>query len=145
MSLIKKRKYDRKYLQIASVFSSLSTSNKNPSGALLIKDGIVIADGYNGPPNCMENECEDNKGKTNWCVIHAEMNAILKVARSNQSCDGATIYLTSLPCLECAKYILQAGIIRILYIDKSSDSTVIDFFKSADIECEQVYITPTGI
>ena len=138
MSLIKKRKYDIKYLQVASIFSSLSTSNRNSSGAILIKDGVVIADGYNGPPDCMESERDDTKDNSNQYIIHAEINSILKVARSNQSCAGATIYLTSMPCLECAKFILQAGIIRIVYIDKSIDSTVIDFLKCTNIECEQI-------
>ena len=134
----KRMKYDHKYLEMAEVWSQLSLAKRNKVGALLVKDGTIIADGYNGTPTGFENECEDSEGKTKWYVLHAEANAILKVARSTQNCNGSTLYITLSPCRDCAKLIAQAGIKRVLYIEKYRDTTSLDFLKRVNIECTQL-------
>jgi dCMP deaminase len=134
---MKNNKYDTKYLEMAKVWSTLSHAKRNKVGALLVKNKTIIADGYNGTPCGFENECENEKYETKWYVLHAEANAILKVAKSTQNCEGSTLYLTLSPCKECAKLIVQAGIIRVLYIEKYRDTTGIDFLHKAGILCEQ--------
>ena len=131
-------KYDHKYIELAEVWAQLSLAKRNKVGALLVKDGTIIADGYNGTPTGFENECEDVEGKTKWYVLHAEANAILKVARSTQDCRGSTLYLTLSPCRECAKLIAQAGIKRVLYLEQYRDTTSLDFLQRVNIECTQL-------
>ena len=99
---------------------------------------MIISDGYNGTPTGMENICEDEENYTKWYVLHAEANAIMKVASSTQSCSGATLYVTLSPCKDCSKLIYQAGIVRVVYIDKYKDTTGIDFLKDAGVEVVQI-------
>lgn len=130
-------KYDNKYLEMAKVWSTLSYAKRNKVGALLVKNNTIIADGYNGTPHGFENDCEDENGNTKWYVLHAEANAILKVAKSTQNCEGSTLYLTLSPCKECAKLIVQAGIIKVIYMDKYRDTSGIDFLNRIGISCIQ--------
>lgn len=103
-----------------------------------MKDRMIISDGYNGTPSGFENECEDESGNTHWYVLHAEANAILKLAKSTQSAEGATLYLTLSPCRECSKLVLQAGIRRLVYIDDYSDRSGIAFLKDRGVEVLQI-------
>lgn len=137
MNPLKRKKYDTKYLEMAQIWSQLSEAKRSKVGAILVKDNTIIADGYNGNPTGFENECEDEHNNTKWYVLHAEANAILKVARSTQSCEDATLYLTMSPCKDCAKLIVQAGIKRVLYTTEYRDTTGIDFLKKVGIECIQ--------
>ena len=124
----KQQKYDEAYLRMAREWSLLSHCERRKVGALIVKDRMIISDGYNGTPTGFENICEDDEGYTKWYVLHAEANAILKVASSNHACKGATLYLTMSPCRECAKLIHQAGIIRLVYAERYKDPSGIDFF-----------------
>ncbi|MFN3951331.1 MAG: deoxycytidylate deaminase [Thermaurantimonas sp.] len=134
-SEIKKReRYDRAYLRMAQHWAQLSHCTRKKVGALIVKDRMIISDGYNGTPSGFENECEDENGETKWYVLHAEANAILKVAGSTQSCRGATLYLTLSPCRDCAKLIHQAGIRRLVYIRDYSDSSGLEFLRKAGVE-----------
>jgi dCMP deaminase len=135
MNPLKRKKYDTKYLEMAQIWSQLSEAKRSKVGAILVKDNTIIADGYNGTPTGFENECEDKHNNTKWYVLHAEANAILKVARSTQSCEDATLYLTMSPCKDCAKLIVQAGIKRVLYSSEYRDTQGIDFLKKVGIEC----------
>lgn len=117
----KQERYDRAYMRMASEWSKLSHCTRKKVGALLVKDGMIISDGYNGTPSGFPNDCEDENGLTLWYVLHAEANAILKVARSANNARGATLYLTHSPCKECSKLILQAGIKRLVYMDAYKD------------------------
>ena len=105
---------------------------------LIVKDGMIISDGFNGTPTGFENFCEDDEGYTKWYVLHAEANAILKVAKSTNSCKNATLYLTLSPCKECAKLIHQAGIKRLVFIDKYKDISGLNFLKKAGVEINQI-------
>jgi dCMP deaminase len=107
-------------------------------GAIIVRDKMIISDGYNGTPSGFENCCEDEEGLTQWFVLHAEANAILKVAKSTNNSNGATLYLTLSPCQECCKLILQAGISRVVYINHYRDTDGVDFLKSAGIEVVQI-------
>lgn len=133
-----KTKYDIAYLRMALEWGKLSYCERKKVGALIVKDRMIISDGYNGTPTGFENVCEDDNGFTKWYVLHAEANAILKVAASTQLCIGATLYVTLSPCRECSKLIHQAGIIRVVYINEYSDTSGIDFLKEAGIEIEQI-------
>ena len=115
MSIDKQKRYDLAYLKMARTWGELSHCHRKKVGALIVKDRMIISDGYNGTPSGFENPCEDEENYTKWYVLHAEANAILKVAASTQSCVGATLYLTLSPCRECSKLIHQAGIIRVVY------------------------------
>lgn len=108
---------DKRYMRMAAVWAENSYCQRRQVGALLVKDKMIISDGFNGTPAGFENCCEDPDGRTYPYVLHAEANAITKVAKSNNSSDGATLYVTSSPCIECAKLIIQAGIIRVVYAD----------------------------
>ncbi|MFA7615799.1 MAG: dCMP deaminase family protein [Moheibacter sp.] len=130
----KQLKYDKAYLKMAREWGQLSHCNRKKVGALIVKDRMIISDGYNGTPGGFENPCEDDEGLTKWYVLHAEANAILKVASSTQSCQGATLYLTLSPCRECSKLIHQAGIIRLVYLKDYKDGTGIEFLKKANVE-----------
>lgn len=131
-------KFDKAYLKMALEWAKLSYCKRKQVGALIVKDRTIISDGYNGTPSGFENCCEDKDGKTHWYVLHAEANAILKLAASAQSAKGATLYLTLSPCKECSKLILQAGITRLVYIDEYSDDDGISFLKNHNIEIEQI-------
>ncbi|PQL92609.1 deoxycytidylate deaminase [Apibacter adventoris] len=135
-----KTKYDIAYLKMALEWGNLSYCERKKVGALIVKDRMIISDGYNGTPTGFENICEDNEGYTKWYVLHAEANAILKVAASTQSCKGATLYVTLSPCRECSKLIHQSGIKRIVYIHEYSDITGIEFLKNAGVEIENIPI-----
>ena len=113
MEKTKLNKYDKAYLRIATEWGQLSYCKRKKVGAIIVRDRMIISDGYNGTPSGFENCCEDPEGLTEWFVLHAEANAILKVARSTQSCEGATLYITLSPCKECSKLIHQSGIKRV--------------------------------
>lgn len=130
----KQLKYDKAYLKMAKEWGELSHCKRKKVGALIVKDRMIISDGYNGTPSGFENECEDEENKTKWYVLHAEANAILKVASSTQSCKGATLYITLSPCKECSKLVHQAGIKRIVYIRDYKDDAGLKFLKKAGVE-----------
>ncbi|HZJ74669.1 MAG TPA: dCMP deaminase family protein, partial [Perlabentimonas sp.] len=113
----KQLEFDKRYLEMAHVWAKNSYCKRRQVGALIVKNRMIISDGYNGTPSGFENICEDESGKTKPYVLHAEANAITKVAKSNNSSDGATLYVTSSPCIECSKLIIQAGIKRVVYSD----------------------------
>jgi dCMP deaminase len=131
-------KFDKAYLKMAQEWAKLSYCKRKQVGALIVKDRMIISDGYNGTPSGFENCCENAEGKTHWYVLHAEANAILKLAASTQSAKGATLYLTLSPCKECSKLILQAGITRLVYINEYSDDDGISFLRNHNIEIEQI-------
>ncbi|MDR0560119.1 MAG: dCMP deaminase family protein [Prevotellaceae bacterium] len=114
----KQLQFDRLYLEMARIWAKNSYCVRRQVGALLVKNKMIISDGYNGTPSGFENVCEDENGDTKPYVLHAEANAITKIARSNNSSEGATLYVTTSPCIECAKLIIQAGIKRVVYFDK---------------------------
>lgn len=128
-----KSKFDIAYLRMAKEWAKLSYCKRRQVGALIVKDRMIISDGYNGTPSGSENNCEDEDGKTLWYVLHAEANAILKLASSTQSAKDATLYLTLSPCKECSKLILQSGISKVVYINDYSDNDGIDFLKQNQI------------
>lgn len=138
MELKKLNKYDKAYLRIAKEWSQLSYCERKKVGAIIVRDRMIISDGYNGTPTGFENCCEDEEGITNWYVLHAEANAILKVARSTQTCDGATLYITLSPCKECSKLIHQSGIKRVVYQLGYRDTTGVDFLTKAGVIVEQI-------
>tara|TARA_B100000902_G_C27308737_1_gene917122 strand:- start:275 stop:700 length:426 start_codon:yes stop_codon:yes gene_type:complete len=133
MSSEKQKRYDLAYLKMASTWGQLSHCHRKKVGALIVKDRMIISDGYNGTPSGFENACEDEDNYTKWYVLHAEANAILKVAASTQSCVGATLYLTLSPCRECSKLIHQAGIIRLVYSKAYKDDSGLIFLKKAGV------------
>lgn len=130
----KQLKYDKAYLRMASEWGKLSYCNRKQVGAIIVKDRMIISDGYNGTPTGFENFCEDDEGYTKWYVLHAEANAILKVAASTQSCIGATLYITLSPCKECSKLIHQAGIVRVVYGEAYKDDSGLRFLRKAGVE-----------
>jgi len=134
----KQLRYDKAYLRMALEWGKLSHCKRKQVGALIVKDRMIISDGFNGTPTGFENPCEDEDNYTKWYVLHAEANAILKVASSTQSCKGSTLYLTLSPCRECSKLIHQAGIIRLVYLNQYKDRTGIDFLKNAGVIVEQI-------
>ncbi len=136
----KQLRYDTAYIRMAQEWAKLSHCQRKQVGALIVKDRMIISDGYNGTPTGFENQCEDEEGFTKWHVLHAEANAILKVARSTQSCEGATLYLTMSPCKECSKLIHQSGIKRLVYRDAYSDTSGVDFLKKAGVDVNQLDI-----
>jgi dCMP deaminase len=139
-TLDKQRQFDVSYLQMARIWGQNSYCKRRQVGALLVKDRIIISDGYNGTPSGFENECEDESGKTKPYVLHAEANAITKVAKSNNSSEGATLYITSSPCVECAKLIIQAGIKRVVFADHYHCADGTALLERANIKIEQISI-----
>ncbi len=129
----KQLKYDTAYLRMAKEWGSLSYCKRRQVGAIIVKDRMIISDGYNGTPTGFENFCEDDDGYTKWYVLHAEANAILKVASSTQSCKGATLYITLSPCKECSKLVHQAGIVRVVYAEAYKDTSGLDFLEKAGV------------
>ncbi|WP_299249362.1 dCMP deaminase family protein [uncultured Lacinutrix sp.] len=134
----KQYKYDKAYLRIAKEWGKLSHCERKQVGAVIVKGRMIISDGFNGTPTGFENYCEDDEGYTKWYVLHAEANAILKVASSTQSCKGATLYITLSPCKECSKLIHQAGIVRVVYQDGYKDDSGLRFLEKAGIEIVQI-------
>lgn len=129
---------DRRYLAMAGIWAQNSYCKRRQVGALLVKNKMIISDGYNGTPSGFENECEDENNVTKAYVLHAEANAITKVARSNNSSDGATLYVTSSPCIECSKLIIQAGIVRVVFSENYRMEDGINLLKRAGIEVVQI-------
>jgi dCMP deaminase len=131
---------DKRYMRMALIWAENSYCKRRQVGAILVKDKMIISDGYNGTPSGFENVCEDENNMTKPYVLHAEANAITKVARSNNSSEGATLYVTSSPCIECAKLIIQAGIKRVVYADSYRLSDGLDLLKRANIETVSIVI-----
>ena len=131
-------KFDSRYLEMAAIWAKNSYCKRRQVGALIVKDRMIISDGYNGTPSGFENICEDENGVTKPYVLHAEANAISKVAKSGNSSEGSTLYVTASPCLECSKLIIQAGIKRVVYRDEYRLTDGIDLLKRAGIEVEKI-------
>ena len=136
----KQRKLDERYLRMARVWAENSYCTRRQVGALVVKDKMIISDGYNGTPSGFENICEDENNLTKPYVLHAEANAITKLARSSNNSDGSTLYVTASPCIECAKLIIQAGITRVVYGETYRLTDGIDLLRRANIEV--VYMNP---
>jgi len=134
----KQLKYDIAYLRIAAEWSKLSYCKRKQVGAIIVRDRMIISDGYNGTPSGFENCCEDTEGLTKWYVLHAEANAISKVARSTQTCENATLYITLSPCKECSKLIHQSGIKRVVYQNGYHDDAGIAFLEKAGVIVSQI-------
>lgn len=133
----KQRQLDIRYLRMARIWAENSYCVRRKVGALIVKDKMIISDGYNGTPSGFENICEDETGKTKSYVLHAEANAITKVAKSANNCDGSTLYITAAPCIECSKLIIQAGIRRVVYCDEYRSEEGLDLLRKVGIECVQ--------
>ena len=138
MKETKQLKYDIAYLRIAAEWSKLSYCKRKQVGAIIVRDRMIISDGYNGTPSGFENCCEDEEGLTQWFVLHAEANAISKVARSTQTCENATLYITLSPCKECSKLIHQSGIKRVVFQHGYRDNTGLDFLEKAGVVVTQI-------
>ncbi len=134
----KQRLLDKRYLRMARIWAENSYCQRRKVGAILVKDQMIISDGYNGTPAGFENICEDDEGKTKPYVLHAEANAITKVARSGNSSEGSTLYITASPCLECSKLIIQAGIRRVVYNDLYRIQDGLEVLRRAGVECEHL-------
>ncbi|QGY44336.1 CMP deaminase [Maribellus comscasis] len=134
----KQQLLDQRYLKMAEIWAQNSYCKRRQVGALIVKGKMIISDGYNGTPSGFENICEDENNKTKPYVLHAEANAITKVAKSNNSSDGATLYVTSSPCLECSKLIIQAGIKRVVFTENYRLEDGINLLRRANVEVEQV-------
>lgn len=130
------RKFDKHYLEMAAIWAKNSYCKRRQVGALLVKDRMIISDGFNGTPAGFENQCEDENDVTKPYVLHAEANAITKVAKSGNSSEGATLYITTSPCIECAKLIIQSGIERVVYSEEYRKSEGIELLKRANIKVE---------
>ncbi len=139
----KQRLLDQRYLKMAMTWAGNSYCKRRQVGALLVKEKMIISDGYNGTPSGFENICEDENNHTKPYVLHAEANAITKVAKSNNSSEGATLYVTSSPCLECAKLIIQAGIKRVVFTESYRLDDGINLLKRANIEVKLVELEKT--
>ena len=133
----KQERYDRTYLKMALEWAQLSHCKRKKVGALIVKNQMIISDGYNGTPSGFNNICEDENGETKWYVLHAEANAILKTASSTHNCNGGTLYITLSPCKHCSKLIHQARIKRLVYIKKYSDTSGLNFLEEAGVEVVQ--------
>ena len=131
-------KFDQRYLEMAEIWARNSYCKRRQVGAILVKDRMIISDGYNGTPSGFENQCEDESGATKPSVLPAESNAITKVAKSGNNSLGATLFVTAAPCLECAKLIIQAGIQRVVYKDEYRLTDGIDLLRRAGIEVEKI-------
>lgn len=129
---------DKRYLRMATIWAENSYCKRRRVGAILVKDKMIISDGFNGTPAGFENICEDDAGITKPYVLHAEANAITKVARSNNSSDGSTLYVTASPCLECAKLIIQSGIKRVVFNDLYRLADGVDLLRRAGVECVHI-------
>lgn len=134
----KQTRYDRAYLRLAQNWAMLSHCTRKKVGAIIVKDRMIISDGYNGTPSGFSNTCENEEGETHWYVLHAEANAILKVAKSTNNTEGSTLYLTHSPCKDCSKLILQSGIKRVVYMDAYKDKSGLDFLTNAGVIITQL-------
>jgi dCMP deaminase len=134
----KQERYDRAYMRMAQEWAKLSHCTRKKVGALIVREGMIISDGYNGTPTGFSNDCEDANGLTHWYVLHAEANAIMKVARSTNNARGATLYLTHSPCKECSKLILQAGIKRLVFMDAYKDRSGLDLLAEGGVRVDQL-------
>ena len=130
----KQRAFDRRYLEMARIWAKNSYCRRRQVGALIVKGRMIISDGYNGTPSGFENQCEDENNLTKPYVLHAEANAITKVAKSNNSSEDSTLYVTSSPCMECSKLIIQSGIRRVVYSNKYHNTDGLELLKRAGIE-----------
>ncbi len=137
-SIKKQRKYDIAYLRMAREWAKLSHCQRRQVGALIVKDRMIVSDGYNGTPTGFENKCEDDDNTTKWYVLHAEANAILKMASSTHSSSGATLYLTMSPCKDCSKLVHQSGIKRLVYIQRYKDDSGLRFLEKAGVALTQI-------
>jgi len=137
----KQRRYDNAYMKMAEEWSKLSHCTRKNVGALIVKDRMIISDGYNGTPSGFPNVCENAEGETHWYVLHAEANAITKLARSINSAEGATLYITLSPCRDCAKLILQSGISRVVYKKAYKDNSGLEFLHTSLIKTEILDVT----
>lgn len=138
MELDKQRLLDIRYLRMATIWAENSYCKRRKVGALIVKDKMIISDGFNGTPSGFENICEDEEGQTKSYVLHAEANAITKVARTNNCSDNATLYVTTSPCIECSKLIIQAGIKRVVFSELYRMKDGIELLKRSGIECEHI-------
>ena len=129
------------YLKMAKEWGELSHCKRKKVGAIIVKNNMIISDGFNGTPSGFDNNCEDSDGNTNWYVLHAEANAILKVAKSTNSCKDATLYLTLSPCKECAKLIHQSGIKRLVYLKNYKDITGLKFLEKAGVKIDHINLS----
>jgi len=136
----KQKKYDMAYLRMAKEWAKLSYCKRKQVGAIIVKQRMIISDGFNGSPTGFDNNCEDEEGNTNWYVLHAEANAILKVASSTQSCKDSTLYITLSPCKECSKLILQSGIKRVVYSKAYKDISGLQFLEKSGVELTHIGI-----
>ena len=136
----KREKLDKRYLRMATIWAENSYCKRRRVGALLVKDKMIISDGYNGTPSGFTNICEDEDGRTHPYVLHAEANAITKVARSNNSSEGATLYVTASPCMECSKLIIQAGIKRVVFSEMYRLSDGLDILRDAGVKIDFIPI-----
>ena len=134
----KQLRYDKAYLRMANTWSELSHCHRKQVGAIIVKGGMIISDGFNGTPSGFDNSCEAESGETLWYVLHAEANAILKVAKSTQNCEGSTLYLTLSPCQDCSKLVVQSGIKKVVFINAYKDLSGVQFLKEAGIEVIQI-------
>ena len=142
----KQEMLDRRYLRMAKIWAENSYCRRRQVGAIIVKDSMIISDGFNGTPSGFENVCEDENGTTKAYVLHAEANAITKVARSNNSSDGATLYVTASPCIECAKLIIQSVIKRVVFDEMYRLCDGIDLLRRAGIETVHLNISSeTGV
>lgn len=134
----KQLRYDKAYLKMAIEWAKLSHCKRKQVGALIVKNRMIISDGYNGTPTGFDNKCEDDDGETRWYVLHAEANAISKLAKSTHDANGATLYITLSPCKECSKLILQVGIKRLVYQKDYKDNDGLKFLKNAGVIIQQI-------
>lgn len=134
----KQKEVDSRYLKMARIWSENSYCKRRQVGALIVKDQMIISDGYNGTPSGMENKCEDDDDTTKDCVLHAEANAITKVAKSGNSSDGATLYVTTSPCMECSKLIIQSGIKRVVFTERYRVQKGLELLKEVGVIVEQI-------
>lgn len=132
------KKFDIAYLKIAMIWATLSHAKRKQVGAILVRNGQIISDGYNGTPSGVDNICEDEDGKTNWMTLHGESNAILKCSKHGNSCDGATLYVTYSPCRECCKLIIQSGIKRVVYYEEYRDTSGLKLLEMVNIKIEKI-------
>lgn len=137
----KQARYDQAYMKMALEWAKLSHCRRKQVGALLVKEGMIISDGYNGTPSGFANDCEDDQGLTHWYVLHAEANAIMKVARSANNARGSTLYLTHSPCKDCSKLVLQAGIKRLVYMDTYKDTAGLELLEKGGVMIQKLQIT----
>ena len=131
---LKQERYDKTYMRMALEWAKLSHCKRAQVGSLIVKDGMIISDGFNGSPTGFNNDCEDESNKTHWYILHSEANAILKCAKNGSACKGATLYITHSPCKDCAKLIHQSGINKIVYNEEYRDSDGIEFLSNAGLE-----------